>query len=83
MGSVPTPYIFDDRCDWQDVADNLKEWYDTDVKDRRKAGLKARKWATSEEVGMTAKLMGKNMSEAIDTCLEKWAPRKRFTLYKV
>ena len=83
MGSVPTPYIFDDRCCWEDVADRLKEWYHTDLEDRRKAGLKAREFATSKEVGMTAKLMGKNMSECIDTCFEKFTPRKRFTLYQV
>ena len=80
MGSVPTPYIFDDRCKWEDVADNLKEWYDTDVKERRKVGLNAREFATDDEIGMTAKLMGRNMSEAIDTCFEKFTPRKRFTI---
>ena len=62
------------------LADNLKEWYDTDVKERRKVGLKAREFATDDEIGMTAKLMGRNMSEAIDTCFEKFTPRKRFTI---
>ena len=28
VGSIPTPYIFDDRCRFDDVVDRLKEWYD-------------------------------------------------------
>jgi hypothetical protein len=32
---------------------------------------------------MSARGMSKRMSECIDTCLEKWTPRKRFTMYKV
>ena len=30
VGSVPTPYIFDDRCRWDDVAQSMKDWYDMD-----------------------------------------------------
>ena len=83
MGSVPTPYIFDDRCDWQDVADNLKEWHDTDVKERRQVGLKAREWATSKEVGFTAKHMADNMSDAMEGCFKNFKPREKFMLHKV
>ena len=28
QGSPPTPYIFDDRCRWEDVADRFKEVYE-------------------------------------------------------
>jgi len=83
MGSVPTPYIFDDRCDWEDVADNLKEWYDTSKEKRLEYGLKAREWATSDEVGFTAKHMADNMSNAIEECFEKFKPREKFMLHKV
>ena len=40
MGSVPTPYIFDDRCDWEDVANRIKEWYDIPREEREKSCLK-------------------------------------------
>ncbi len=30
QGSIPTPYIFDDRCRFDDAADGIKEWYDMD-----------------------------------------------------
>ena len=39
MGSVPTPYILDDRCDWEDV-DKLKEWYEMGKDERRNVELK-------------------------------------------
>jgi len=28
VGSPPTPYIFDDRCRFEDVAQTMKDWYD-------------------------------------------------------
>ena len=27
QGSPPTPYIYDDRCAWEDVTDRIKEVY--------------------------------------------------------
>ncbi len=54
VGSVPTPYIADDRCDWQDLAIRMLEWYNTPAKKRVEAGLKGRKWIQSPETGMTA-----------------------------
>ena len=34
QGSPQTPYIFDDRCRFDDVADAIKEWYDMDADER-------------------------------------------------
>ena len=45
QGSPPTPYIFDDRCSYEDVADKILEWYNTDKKERDEAGLKGREFA--------------------------------------
>jgi hypothetical protein len=35
QGSIPTPYIFDDRCKWEDVVDRIKELYEMDPKERK------------------------------------------------
>ena len=83
QGSIPTPYIFDDRCRWDDVADRLKEWYDTPKEERNESGLKGREWMLTEEVGMSAKHMCERFVHDMDTAFEKWTPRKRFTLHKV
>ena len=83
QGSIPTPYIFDDRCRWDDVADRLKEWYDTPKEERKEVGLKGREWMLQEEIGMSCKLMCERFVHDMDTAFEKWTPKKRFTLYKV
>jgi glycosyltransferase involved in cell wall biosynthesis len=82
QGSIPTPYIFDDRCRWDDVADRLKEWYDTPKEERKESGLKGREWMLQEEIGMSCKLMCERFVHDMDMAFEKWTPRKRFTLYK-
>ena len=40
VGSVPTPYIFDDRCRFDDAAQAMKEWYDMDSEKRKECGMK-------------------------------------------
>ena len=82
QGSIPTPYIFDDRCRWDDVADRFKEWYDTPSEERKRVGEVGRQWMKREEIGMSAKHMCKRFIKDMDTAFEKWTPRKRFTLYK-
>jgi glycosyltransferase involved in cell wall biosynthesis len=82
QGSIPTPYIFDDRCRWDDVADRFKEWYDTPKEERREAGQRGREWMLQEEIGMSAKLMCERFIHDMEVGFEKWTPRKRFTLYK-
>jgi glycosyltransferase involved in cell wall biosynthesis len=82
QGSIPTPYIFDDRCRWDDVADRFKEWYDTPKEERKESGLKGREWMLKEEIGMSCENMCERFVHDMDTAFEKWTPRKRFTLYK-
>ena len=40
-------------------------------------------WVNGEESNMSAAGMSSMMSTCIDECLEKWTPRKRFTVYKI
>ena len=71
IGSVPTPYIYDERCSPEDVADAIKYWYDMEKGTRKKYGKEARSWVTSKESGMSVKNMCNNIIESIDTVLEK------------
>ena len=82
QGSIPTPYIYDDRCRWDDVADRFKEWYDTPLEERRRVGEIGREWMLKEEIGMSCKHMCERFIKDMDRGFEKWTPRKRFTLYK-
>tara|TARA_R110000782_G_scaffold24928_3_gene64806 strand:- start:1484 stop:2455 length:972 start_codon:yes stop_codon:yes gene_type:complete len=82
VGSVPTPYIFDDRADFRDVADAIEYWYDMSPEERQEAGLAGREWVTSEESGMSADGMCKNVIESIDEAFDKWVPRKQYDVYE-
>ena len=83
QGSVPTPYIFDDRCNTRDVSTAMREWYDTPRKDREQKGMKGREWAMSDEAKFTAEHMCNSIGNAIDTVLDNWKPLPRFTTHNV
>ena len=83
VGSVPTPYIFDDRCSFEDIAHAIELSYSMTPEERAKKGKAGRDWAKSEEAQMTAAHMSQNVIESIEECLSKFTPRKRFDLHKV
>ena len=83
VGSVPTPYIHDDRCDFREVAEAIKYWYDLGEEGRAKAGLAAREWVTSDESGMSARRMCENVIESMDTAFDTFVPRRSYDLYKI
>jgi glycosyltransferase involved in cell wall biosynthesis len=81
-GSVPTPYIFDDKVDFADVAPLIREWYDMSKEERKAAGLKGREWMIGEG-GLSLQHMCNTMSEGIDGALENWTPRKKYELFEI
>lgn len=83
VGSVPTPYIFDDRCDFRDVADQLFSAYNMSKEERIRRGLKAREWVTSKESMMSAAHMCDNVIDTIDTTFSTWKPRAAYELIKI
>ncbi len=83
VGSVPTPYIFDDRCRWDDAADKIKEWYDMGDEERKRCGELGREYAFSEKAGMTAEMMCQGFIDKMDTAFSKWTPRNRYEIFKV
>ena len=83
VGSVPTPYIFDDRCKPEDVAKALEEVYNMGKEERGRRGLAAREWVTSDESGMSARQMCENVIDSMDETFEKFKPRARFDLHKI
>ena len=83
VGSIPTPYILDDRADFRDIANAIEEVYNLSPEERKRRGQKAREWVTSDESMQSARWMSKNVIDAIDTTIDKWKPRKPFELIKV
>ena len=79
-GSVPTPYIFDDRVDDNKVANAILESYQLGKKKRKKNGLKGREWAIKN---ISSKVMCDKLTEGVETTLENFKPRQRFDFYKI
>ena len=82
QGSIPTPYIFDDRPRFEDFADALKGWYDMEPEKRRECGMKGHEFVMGDDAMMSAKAMCQNFIDHMDTAFEKWTPRKRYTIFK-
>ena len=82
QGSPQTPYIFDDRCKYEDVAAAIAYWYNTPETLRQQMGQSGREWALQN--GLTAQQMGNKMIEMIDYLFaSKLETRARYTLTKV
>jgi hypothetical protein len=81
QGSPQTPYIFDDRVKFEEVADAIAYWYNTPETLRNDMGAAGREWCLKN--GLTAKQMGQTMIEMID-CLfaTKRESRPLFTVTK-
>jgi len=80
VGSPPTPYIFDDRCRWEDAAERLMEVYNLSKEEREKRGLAGMEWATSEEAGFTSKHQANRFIKATDQLFNTWKPREKYEL---
>ena len=83
VGSVPTPYIHDDRCDFRDVANAIEEVYNMSPEERERRGLAGRTWTQSEEAMMTAANMGTNIITSIEKTFKEFVPRKKFDIFKI
>ena len=82
QGSIPTPYIYDDRPRSEDFGDALKEWYDMGDDERKRCGKLGHEFVMSDDASMSATAMSNLFIEHMDTTFEKWTPRKRFTMFK-
>jgi glycosyltransferase involved in cell wall biosynthesis len=82
VGSLPTPYIIDDKVDVYEVADAIRYWYDKTSEQRTKDGLKGRKEFMGE-MGLNAKNQNKQMADGILKTIENWKPKEKFNVYKL
>lgn len=83
QGSIPTPYIFDDRVDIRDIAKAMNYWFSMTEEERDRCGLAGYEWVTSNEAKMTAQAMADSFVQNCDAVLNAWKAPKRFTTYNV
>jgi len=82
QGSPMTPYIFDDRCDYFEVANQLDSAFNSGREYLNQCGLLGHHWVVYE-AGMASESMGEQFIDAIDGCFQNWTPRKRFEMYSL
>ena len=81
-GSPLTPYIFDDRCSYEDAGEALLEWYKVGPEERERCGELGRQFVLNDGM-MTGRHLSESFIKNIDTCFEKWKPREQYTLEAV
>ena len=81
-GSIPTPYIFDDRCRFDDAGQAIKDWYDEGKEKRKEYGMKGHDFVMSEQSMMSGTAMSNNFIKQMDNAFDKWESRKRFSIFK-
>ena len=82
VGSVPTPYIIDDKVDVVEVSEAIRYWYDKTPEERKEAGLKGREEFMGE-MGLSAKNQNKCMADGIEKAIANFKPKERYKLYKL
>ena len=82
QGSPLTPYIFDDRVNFEDVGDALYGWWQTPSDVRDECGLEGRTFCL--ENGLTSKAMGEKMIDMIEFLFNQpKEPRPAYRLTKI
>jgi glycosyltransferase involved in cell wall biosynthesis len=81
-GSVPTPYIWDDRVDITEVAEAIEKVYNTPKEVRKANGLIGREFFINE-AGLNHTNMCQTLVDGIESTFENWKPRQRFEVFKI
>ena len=82
VGSVPTPYIIDDKVDVVEVAEAIRYWYDIPRQERKNRGMIGREEFLGE-MGLNAKNQNECMANGILKAIENWKPKEKFNVYKI
>ena len=80
QGSPSTPYIFDDRCKFEDVGEALLEWYNEGPEERERCGELGRQFVNDNNIGMDADEMCSRFVESMNGVFEKWKPKAKYTM---
>tara|TARA_B100001093_G_scaffold266360_1_gene254749 strand:- start:216 stop:1601 length:1386 start_codon:yes stop_codon:yes gene_type:complete len=83
QGSPATPYIFDDRCKFEDVGEALHKWYVMDSSKRNECGLIGSEFAHSTDSNMNSENMGDLFVEAMSSALDNFKPTNEIVLCKI
>lgn len=80
QGSPLTPYIFDDLCKWEDVADAMMYWYLMPKSRREECGSEGRRWAQNEG-GLNSKNLSEQFILGMDFTINNFVRESNFSLH--
>ena len=83
QGSVPTPYIYDDRISIDDAAEAIYKVYSIGKEERERRGNKGLEWVKSDEANMTAEKMCNGVIKVLDKAFDNFIPRTSFDFHKI
>ena len=80
QGSPMTPYIFDDRCQYEDAGEALLHWYKAGSDERERCGQLGMEFVNGENIGMSAKEMTNGFLNNFENLFKNWKPKQKFTM---
>jgi glycosyltransferase involved in cell wall biosynthesis len=83
QGSVPTPYIFDDRVDFIDVAEQIMNVYNISREDRKRIGMEGREYMVLPFTGLSLSSMASRVKNSINMCIDTFNKKDNFVIIKV
>jgi len=83
VGSVPTPFIFNERPDFRDISKAIQTVYKLTPEERETRGQKGRAWTISDEAKMTSQHMATSLIDGVEELFLTWSPRSRVEILKV
>ena len=81
QGSPMTPYIWDDRCQPEDAAVQLKKLYDLGREERKRLGSLGTEFC--KENLMTSKAMGQEFISSMNSAFDNWKPQPKYHMEAV
>ena len=81
-GSVPTPYIWDDKIDVIELSEKMEKVYNTPKEELNKNGLEGRR-AFIEDMGLSQSNMCQQLINGVESTFKNFKPRKRYELFKI
>jgi hypothetical protein len=80
IGSPPTPYIFDDRCSWEDAGEKIREVYNMSQEEKIRRGRLGREYVLTQ--GFSSEEMCKRFIEGFEAVMQQWLPRQKYMVLK-
>jgi len=81
-GSIPTPYIWDDKIDIYELSEKMEQVYNTSKDKLKENGLKGRE-AFIGEMGLVNTNMCQTLVDGVEGTFENWKPRKTHELFNI